>query len=369
MTPTIPATREATIERAAAADHPIDLAGIRLPAGLRLRPWRGLDADLPAMYAAADAARVADGEVERGTYEGMATYYRHLERCDLGRDLVISELDGRFAGFARVEWHDANDRGRWYEGVTILDPAFRRRGIGSALLGWTERRRLEIAREQAAADPALRDRPRWLTTFLFDGNVGGRILLTSAGYEPFRRFATMRRPDLAAIAPHPLPPGLEIRPVTRDLAELRRVFDADAEAFRDHFGWTEATDERFAEFVEDPDVDPALWIVAFDGAEVAGAVLNGIHHVPGAGREGWLDSVFVRRPWRRRGLARALIARSLELLRSRGMTNASLGVDLSNPHQALALYESCGFRALSGATAYRKPIPPSLGGPAQEDAG
>ena len=346
----------------------IDLTGIELPRGLRLRRWRGLGADLPAMWVIADAARVADGEVERSTYEGMATYYRHLERCDLGRDLVIAELDGRFAGFGRVEWHDSNDGERWYEGVTIIDPALRRRGIGRALLAWTERRRLEITREQAATDGSLRTRPRWFTTFLFDGNIGGRILLTGTGYEPFRRFATMRRPDLAAIEAHALPPGLEIRPVPRDLAAMRQVFDADAEAFRDHFGWVEATDERFAEFVEDPDVDPDLWIVAFDGDEVAGGVLNGVHQVPGGGREGWLDSVFVRRPWRRRGLARALIAQSLELLEARGMSNASLGVDLSNVNQALALYESCGFRAVSRATAYRKPLPASVDGLSEDDA-
>jgi ribosomal protein S18 acetylase RimI-like enzyme len=344
----------------------IDLTGVPLPDGLRLRRWRGLEADLPAMWAIADAARVADGEVERATYEGMATYYRHLERCDLARDLVIAELDGAFAGFGRVEWHDSNDGERWYEGVGIIDPALRRRRIGTALLAWTERRRLRIAAEHLAPEPTLRDRPRWLTTFLFDGNVGGRILLTRHGYAPFRRFATMRRPDLEAIEPHELPAGLRIRPIARDLAAMRRVFDADAEAFRDHFGWVESTEERFAEFVEDPDVDPELWVVAFDGDEIAGAVLNGVHQVPGGGREGWLDSVFVRRPWRRRGLARALIARSLRLLRSRGLPNASLGVDLSNVNQALALYESCGFRPVSQTTAYRKPLPAAAGDPAEE---
>jgi ribosomal protein S18 acetylase RimI-like enzyme len=67
--------------------------------------------------------------------------------------------------------------------------------------------------------------------------------------------------------------------------------------------------------------------------------------------------VFTRRPWRQRGLARALIARSLELLRDRGVASASLGVDATNPNQALHLYESCGFRVVSSSTAYRKPVP------------
>ena len=344
----------------------IDASGIGLPEGVSLRRWHGLDADLPAMWALADAAKVADGEVDRQSYDGMATYYRHLERSDPARDLVLAEIEGRVVAYARVMWNDSNDGERWYEGVCNVHPAVRGRGIGRALLAWSERRRLEMIRAQAAAGVAG-DRPRWLTTFLFDGDSGGRELLVEQGYEPFRRFASMRRPDLEAIESHPLPAGLEIRPIRRDAEAMRRVFDADIEAFLDHFGSSEGGDESFAEFLEDPDVDPELWVVAFDGDEVAGGVLNGIHQVPGGGREGWLDSVFVRRPWRRRGLARALIARSLELLRARGLRSASLGVDLTNPHQALALYESCGFGAVSGATAYRKPLPPWLGGAAEED--
>ena len=53
----------------------------------------------------------------------------------------------------------------------------------------------------------------------------------------------------------------------------------------------------------------------------------------------------------------ALIARSLVLLRDHGLNAAALGVDLANPNQALALYESCGFRVRSSSTAYRKPLP------------
>ena len=182
------------------------------------------------------------------------------------------------------------------------------------------------------------------------------MLLERAGYVAFRRFASMERPDLEDIPEVALPDGLELRPVARDRPALRRVFDADVEAFRDHFGWSEGSDERFAEFVEDPDVDPALWLIAFDGDEVAGGILNGIHVSPDGVRSGWLDSIFTRRPWRRRGLARALIARSLVLLRERGLAAASLGVDLSNPNQALALYESCGFRAVSSATSWRRTL-------------
>ena len=321
-----------------------------------LRPTPDLEAEMPALWAVQDAARVADGEVERSSLQGFTTYYRHLEHCDTARDLIVAEVDGRVVAYARVEWQDSNDGERWYEGTCHIHPAWRRRGIGGRLLAWTEARRLAIAAEQAVAG-GLSDRVRAITTFILDGDRGGAALLRRAGYVPFRRFASMRRSGLTGIPDLPLPDGIDVRPVARERAAMRRVFDADVEAFRDHFGWSEGSDEKFEEFIGYDNVDPALWVVAFVGDEVAAACLNAIHVDADGRRTGWLDSIFTRRPWRQRGLARALIARSLALLREQGLDDAYLGVDLANPNQALALYESCGFAVLSGATAYRRPVP------------
>ena len=328
----------------------------RRTAPVRLRPTADLQAEVPALWAVQDAARVADGEIERNSLQGFTTYYRHLERCDPARDLIVAEVDDRVVAYARVEWNDSNDGERWYEATCHVHPEWRRQGLGSRLLAWTEARRLEIVAEHETAGEAT-DRARAFTTYVLDGDRGGAALLGRAGYAPFRRFASMRRTGLSDLPVMPLPAGFEIRPVTRDRAEMRRVFDADVEAFRDHFGWTEASDEKFQEFVEYDNVDPALWIVAFDGDEVAGAVLNGIHSDADGERTAWLDSIFTRRAWRKRGLARALIARSLAMFRDQGFDDAYLGVDLANANQALALYESCGFAVQSGATAYRKPVP------------
>jgi ribosomal protein S18 acetylase RimI-like enzyme len=156
-----------------------------------------------------------------------------------------------------------------------------------------------------------------------------------------------------------LPPGLEVRPVTRD--DYRAIWEADAEAFRDHWGEIDESEEAFLRFVDDPVYDPELFVIAFDGDEIAGLVLNVIDpaDVERKGEvRGLLDSVAVRRPWRRRGLARALIAHSLRLLRDRGATSAFLGVDGENPNRAMTLYESCGFRIASSGTTWRKPLHP-----------
>ncbi len=112
-------------------------------------------------------------------------------------------------------------------------------------------------------------------------------------------------------------------------------------------------------FLDSPDTDPSLWLIAWDGEEIAGGVNNSIRPEQNDAlgiRRGWLDSVFTRWAWRRRGLARALIARSLVALRDRGMTSAALGVDADNPSGALGLYEEAGFEIDDRFTAWRKPM-------------
>jgi mycothiol synthase len=60
-----------------------------------------------------------------------------------------------------------------------------------------------------------------------------------------------------------------------------------------------------------------------------------------------------RRPWRRRGLAKALLYASFNEIRARGKPRAVLGVDAENPTGATRLYEGAGMRVLSESAAYR----------------
>ena len=110
-----------------------------------------------------------------------------------------------------------------------------------------------------------------------------------------------------------MPDGLELRPVTRD--QYRTIWDASAEAFRDHWGEQEWTHEDWVRFDADPHrADPRFWRIGWDGDEVAGAIVTTVP-VEENERFGrprvYVDMVSVRRPWRRRGLARALLASSL----------------------------------------------------------
>jgi ribosomal protein S18 acetylase RimI-like enzyme len=73
-------------------------------------------------------------------------------------------------------------------------------------------------------------------------------------------------------------------------------------------------------------------------------------------KRGWTENICVRRPYRRKGVARALMAENMRELKRRGMTEAALGVDTENPTGALRVYESMGFKPVSVEVVFRKPI-------------
>ncbi len=110
---------------------------------------------------------------------------------------------------------------------------------------------------------------------------------------------------------------------------------------------------------QNPDYDPSLLRVAWQGDQVAGMVLSFIdkdqNEMYGRKR-GYTENICVRRPWRRQGLAKALIASSLFALKERGMIEAGLGVDAENISGALNLYELMGFRVVKKNIIYRKPL-------------
>jgi mycothiol synthase len=331
-------------------------------AGLVFRGFRGA-ADYPGMAAANQAARDEAGIEEAITAEAMASYYQHLTNCDPDLDILVVERDDRIIGYARVEWRELTDGTRAFVSICYLHPNHRRLGIGRPMLGWCEAR-------LAAKAVALPDRttvPAVMQAFAQGAEAGAVALLERSGWTRAGHGYEMVRPTLDDIPDVPMPAGLVVRPIGTDAASRRAIWDAATDAFRDHRAEPESTDEDWQQFLDDRFQDPSLWVVAFDGDEIAGAVLGKIdpdenaHH----GRErGICDSVFTRRAWRRRGLARALLARALVRLRDHGMTSAYLGVDGLNPNQAMTLYSSLGFEVSSMSIDFNKPLPEWTGVPA-----
>jgi ribosomal protein S18 acetylase RimI-like enzyme len=293
----------------------------------------------------------ADG-VERVTsLLEITNFYAHPVNFDPEQDLIMVEMSRTLVGYARVSWREEPDGLRLlFHGAVVL-PEWRERGIGKALLLASQRRLLEIAGELPPAPASA------LAANAAETEKGANALLHQDGYRPARYSYMMVRPTLQNVPDLPLPAGLELRPARPE--HYRKVFEANEEAFRDHWGFIPRNDEDYERWLGEPATDPGLWQVAWDGDEVAGMVLPFIHAEENrrySRRRGYTEDVCVRRPWRRRGLARALLCRSMLALRARGMTEAALGVDTENPSGALRLYESLGYRQVQRWIHYRKPL-------------
>ena len=51
-----------------------------------------------------------------------------------------------------------------------------------------------------------------------------------------------------------------------------------------------------------------------------------------------------------------MLARSMQTLKEKGMSQTALGVDTENPSGALQLYQSMGYKVVAQFTTYRKPL-------------
>ena len=314
--------------------------------GLRLRRFRD-PSDYETMADLARRANLHDDEDWLPDAPSLQAEFEHTENLVPERDIFIAEVGGEPVGYSHVNRQVRDELAVFAVFGTVV-PEWRRRGIGRWLLRHNESQsRLAAERHDDADGRAL---GAWA------GDRGGaRELLLSEGYAEVRYGFSMRRPTLDDIPVAPLPDGLEIREVRPE--DVRRIWEADNEAFRDHWGHREQAEEDFSKLLAMPELDTSLWSVAWDGDEVAGSVQAWIWRTENEGlgvRRGWLEHISVRRPWRRRGLARAIIADSLRRLRAAGMDEAMLGVDAENPTGALGLYESIGFVVKDRGYTFRK---------------
>jgi ribosomal protein S18 acetylase RimI-like enzyme len=332
----------------------IVVAGAPEIPGLTFRHYRG-----PSDFAAIAAVNAASQALDKVDYhiraEDVEHMYLHLVHTDIRRDMLFVEVDGQVVGYNRT-WSMREENGPWLFGwAGVLMPEWRGRGLGTAALGYLETHLRELAAGQGA------EGERYFQAYTANTETGREALLRGAGYEMVRQERMMaqplRGPGVEPVAVSAMPEGLEVRPVPPEL--YRAVWDADVEAFRDHWGYVPPTEADYERWLSSPRFNAALWKVAFDQAsgEVAGMVLNFINENENKDyhrQRGYTEGISVRRPWRRRGLARALLTRSLQMFQEMGMAEAALGVDSENLSGAFRLYESVGFVETQRYSIYRR---------------
>ena len=313
-----------------------------LDPGLTLRSarWTDVEAVAKLIYDVCEA----DGDVTvASTPEDMKNTWE-TEGFNLDRDAFIVEAqDGRVVGYE--EFFHPKDLYHDLDADGYIHPQFRGLGIGTTLLRAVEVRARE---EMQLAAPDLRV---FIRSTIDNKDERGHAVLKTEGYFPIRYHWRMQVKLQEAPPVVSFPNGIELRPFVKDEHAIA-VWQADNEAFRDHWGSHDNAYEEWLHWKFDKsDFDPTLWMIAWDGDQIAGFSQNrfrmGI---------GWIGTLGVRRPWRKMGLGLALLQHSFGEFYKRGMDTIGLGVDASNPTGATRLYQRAGMYVASEFATYEKEL-------------
>jgi ribosomal protein S18 acetylase RimI-like enzyme len=130
--------------------------------------------------------------------------------------------------------------------------------------------------------------------------------------------------------------GIETSPWSNTSAPL--FFAAYRASFADRPGFPDPPAEQWIEGLANEELHADVSRVALAAGEPVGFVTARL-----ASGAGWIDQIGVAPPWRRRGLASALLAAALGRLRTTEAVEVLLHVNTNNP-RALALFNRMGFR-------------------------
>ncbi len=255
----------------------------------------------------------ADGEVGITAEDTISEWSR--PSFDPTRDLRLVFESERLIGYAEV--HAA--RKVW----AYVHPAYRGRGIGTALVDWTER----YARAEGG---------RLVGQSISENEEDARQLFLSRGYEPMWT-SWILETRLDEVLPTPvLPEGMAIR--TFDAGrDARAVYRVVEDAFNE---WPDRDPTSFEDWaaltILRPDFEPNLLFVVEDGNDIVGTA----QCVDDRGTA-WVHQLAVKASHRGRGLGRALLQHSFQQAKKRGLTLAGLSTDSRTG--ALGLYERVGM--------------------------
>jgi ribosomal protein S18 acetylase RimI-like enzyme len=318
--------------------------------GLTFRSFRG-ETDFPVMADIITGANLADGEEEVIKAEHIQRNYSHLQRSDTARDLIFIEIDGQALGYGRCMWDAESDGDHLYSFFIHMKAEGREKGIGFAVGNYFMQRLTESSGDHPA------DANKFFQSWGSAHQIWYGELMEKLGFTPVRYGISMLRPCSQPVEVLPLPEGLATRQITPEL--YRAVWDASTEAFRDHWGFVEPTEENYKAWLDFPWFQPEIWKVAFDGDQIVGMVRNYINEEENQAfgrKRGYTEFISVRQPWRRQGIAKGLLTQSIQMFIDMGMYETALGVDTENLSGALNLYQSVGYVENKRYITYRKPL-------------
>jgi mycothiol synthase len=254
--------------------------------------------------------------LQRPSQIGPSDLREWTSRADLAENSWLFEEDGELRA---VGWADfVDDLG---VGIGVVRPRWKGTGLGVRLL------------ERSEASARARGAAR-MQQFALGADTAAAELMTSHGYRDVRHFFEM------AIEQAEPPPPVDL-PVEAVREEDVQAFHAALdEAFQDHWEHHSTPfDEWWGRHSSNPNLDLSVWFMIRDGDEIAAVTRNEGNRNGG----GYIGAIGVRRPWRGKGYAKALLLHSFRVFYERGMPRVTLGVDAENPTGATHLYERVGM--------------------------
>jgi mycothiol synthase len=300
-----------------------------------------LMSDLEVAHRLCEVCDIADHGTSDFTLEDLRTLWQG-PTFNLATDawMVIAPED-RIVGYADVQHRQ---HVRTYTLMSVL-PEFAGHGIEQHLLHLAE----EWAQRQIPlAKPGVR-----VTLFSWCSSLNNTAqqALLQTGFQEVRSTWRMEIGMSQAPTAPEWPDQVTVRTFVPE-RDIRAVYAAIEEAFQDHWGHIEGNFDEWKHWTIDREkFDPTLWFLAFDGSEIAGISLCTYQM-----DYGWVDTLGVRRPWRRKGLGMALLQHSFGEFYRQGKNNVGLDVDSMNLTGATRLYERAGMHVARTYVSYEKEL-------------
>jgi mycothiol synthase len=302
---------------------------------IHLRPIRA--DEIAAVCALHNRSEAHDGVPRVLEVEELA---EELDELSLDDDTRLAELDGELAGYAYTYFLPADTGWERCYLFGEVDPAHRGKGVGRSLLGWG----IERGSQQLRATG--RPLPKYLRVDSYDYIESAHRLYARMGFTPVRWFEELLRP-LTDLPPLPEVAGVSVVAWPDD-ADADTLLVKNA-AFADHWGSSPTSETEWNRMVHGFGSRLDLSFVAVDDA--SGRIVAVCHNTRYEAddeligrRDGWIGTLGTLREWRGKGLASALITRSLHAFAEAGLTHASIGVDSESPTGANQLYRRLGFQ-------------------------
>jgi ribosomal protein S18 acetylase RimI-like enzyme len=294
----------------------------------------------------------ADGVENIETEEELASEYDNLSNRDPCSEIVIAEVIGEPVAYGRIspEPDSSGERVFWH--IAHVVPEWRKTALRLAIFRFNEMQVQLVAENQPWSGKTS------LGAWALNEPNDWREMILAEGYTPVMHFYEMIRQNLEDIPDNPLPEGLELRGANPE--HYPGIWNARKEALREKPWFVESGYDRehYELWLNGSTFMPDLWKVAWDGDRIVGMAEN---HIPPENqafdrKRGHTQILFVLPRWRRRGLAKALLAKSLVMMRERGLEEATLDVETQNTSGEMQLYEGMGYRVARKYAQYKKPL-------------